>query len=81
LRRRLAADQPGVAGLGDDWNSALVGDGEQARDLGRRARAHDEGGRPVKDVARLDQPWRHVHRVAQGMGWAHDGGETVEPLL
>ncbi len=65
-RGRLAADEAGVAALGDDADACLVGDGKDLRDLVGRARAQHQRGAPFVQPAQLMQ--ERLLAIAVGNG-------------
>ena len=78
--RGLAADQAGIAALGDDGRAGGIGESEDRGDFGDRARPQHQRRAAVIEIAFLAQVRRDRGWIGESVAIADDGGETGEML-
>jgi hypothetical protein len=80
FRRRLAADETGVAALRHNRRAGFVGEVEDLRDFRRQARAQHYRRAPAIETAVLDQVSFLLGGVGDGVFLADDGYEARDEV-
>jgi hypothetical protein len=80
VERNLAADEAGVAALGDDRRRRLVGELKDRRNLLDGAGAHHQRRAAVIEPAAFDEEDLLLAWIGDGVARAHDRGEARDQL-